>query len=210
MSKKIVSDQRIYVAPGMIGDISEGIPRVIDEFNGSRLLDPKRLSHKILIYEREVTGWFINPAKELLKSDSFSNGFIILMVCMAYFEGVEQYRQGSTSTARSREIFTNALDRVYNGKFTTPQIESLYNKCRCGLFHNGMVKNGILFNSTYPDSIEFTEDNSRINVNQAILLNDVERDFTSFISCLMQGETSSNCALSDELRNNFDQMFNVV
>ena len=105
MSKQIQRDEEIYVAPEMLGKYEEQTPVVIDERNQNNRLDPTNIDDKIKIYEREVKGWFLEPARSLLIQDDFNNSFLVLMVCMAYLEGVEQYKTGIESNGRSKEFF---------------------------------------------------------------------------------------------------------
>lgn len=77
----------------MLGKYENGTPIVIDELNNLRL-DPNNIEDKIKIYEREVKEWFLEPTLKLLNDENvFNNSFLILMTCMAYIEGVEQYKE---------------------------------------------------------------------------------------------------------------------
>ena len=102
MPKQIQRSEEIYLAPDILGRYENDIPVIVDERNEDTRLDPNDVNHKILIYEREVKEWFLEPASILLEEDSFKNSFIVLMVCMAYFEGVEQYKTGIESNRRSK------------------------------------------------------------------------------------------------------------
>lgn len=89
MSKQIKRNEDIYLAVEILGKYQDGNPVAIDQRSGETL-DPRNIDHKIKIYEREVKEWFLNIASGLIASNGFNNGFIVLMICMAYFEGVEQ------------------------------------------------------------------------------------------------------------------------
>ncbi len=208
MSKTIPLDgTTIMIAPGMEGGYRDtGEPYVTDHVTGD-ILDPTEISSKIRIYEREVLEWFIQPARNLLQRDSTKNSFVVLMVCMSYIEGVEQYKAGESSNRQSRQFFINSLNRIYPNRFTDEEIGIFYSKSRCGLFHNGMVSDGVIFNNQnfiYP--IEF--DNGAIKINPDMLLSEIEKDFSNYISKLKSQNSQDNEVT--ELRQNFDRMFTVV
>ena len=150
MSKQIQRNEDIYVAVDILGKYENGIPVAIDQ-RSDETLDPRNIDHKIKIYEREVKEWFLNIASELIASNGFNNGFIVLMICMAYFEGVEQYKTGIASSSRSKDCFRDSIKRLYPEKFQDKKIDKLYAKSRCGLFHNGMVKGGVIFSYDFND-----------------------------------------------------------
>ena len=204
MSKQISPDQDIYVAPGMLGKFVGSRAIVIDQMNANIELDPTDLDHKILIYEREVKSWFLRPAKKLLEQDSFTNSLIVLMICMAYLEGVEQYKCGNNSQGRSKEYFVNSIERVFPSEYSIQERENLYKKTRCGLFHTGMVASGVLFNNgdDYP-ALQFGSDNT-ITVNPTRLLRNIEEDFEQYISEL------KSRAIGDTKRSSFNRLFSVL
>lgn len=209
MPKQMQRNREIYLAPDILGKYNGSVPIVIDERNGNRELDPNDINTKILIYESEVIEWFLEPASELLKLDSFKNSFIVLMVCMAYFEGVEQYKTGVDSGKRSRECFIDSVERLYPNKFQRSYIGKLYAKSRCGLFHNGMVKGGVVFNNSFGHAIEFFDNGENININPKLLLERIREDFEEYISELRQGITEDADQHSRVAIENFDRMFSL-
>ena len=110
MPKRLREDRTIEIAPEIKGCIQDGRPVVYDEI-GKRELNPIDIYDKITIYERQVKEWFLKPASRLLRNRN--NGFIVLMTCLSYLEGVEQYRRGETSHNRSRQFFIEAVNRLY-------------------------------------------------------------------------------------------------
>lgn len=210
MPKQIPRNEEIYLAPGILGRYENNEPVAIDERNGNKILDPNNVDHKIIIYEREVQEWFLSPATMLLDENSFNNSFIVLMVCMSYIEGVEQYKTGVDSNRRSKDCFVDSLQRLYPDKFLERDIKKLYTKSRCGLFHNGMVKGGVAFSSMYVDVIEFRDGGETIRINPRLLLDDIKADFTAYIRELRTVEISEDNSRSEVLRTNFDRMFSVL
>lgn len=180
----------IYIAPGIIGCIDDrGIPRVHDEITNTNL-NPQNDFDKIVIYERQVKGWFLDEADKLIRYRNKNKGFIVFMICLSYFEGVEEYKTGQLSKGRSKEFFRKSVERVYPGQFLQDQLDELYGEGRCGLFHNGMVRGQIVINNSFPDSIEF--DNQRIKINPKKLLSDIKSDFDNFINLLRQNKNARN------------------
>lgn len=179
MPKKLGTEP-IYIAPKIIGFIKEnGNPYVFDELNQLEL-DPLNVNHKILIYERQVKGWFINQAENLIKYKSQDKGFIVLMICLSYIEGVEEYKTGQNSQNRSREFFINSINKIFPNKFQNSEISELYREARCGLFHNGMVRGQIVINNSFNEAIKFSD--NRIKISPSKFLNEIKIDFENFIS----------------------------
>ena len=200
MAKKL-RENPIYIAPDILGKIDEmGFPEVIDERNNDRQLDPNTIEHKIIIYERQVMDWFLNPATNLIRYRNKNKGFIVLMICLSYFEGVEQYRIGQTSNnGRSAQFFIAAVNRLYPLHFQEHQLRSLYHEARCGLFHNGMVNGRIIINNEFEHSLQFQDED--IMVNPKLLLTDIKNDFQNYLTELRNNE---------QLRNNFNRMYSNV
>lgn len=206
MPKQIGRDQEIYLAPGILGKFENDRPVAIDERNNNAILDPRNLDDKITIYEREVKEWFLNPASDLLNSNTFDNSFIVLMVCMSYLEGVEQYKTGVSSKTRSKECFIDSINRIYPNSFQSRDLNKLYTKTRCGLFHNGMVQGGVIFNNSFLNPIEFMNNGETIRINPSLLLRDIMNDYASYINELRSNSSEHTIIL----RENFDRMFSVL
>jgi len=210
MSKKIIKGKSIHIALNMIGSYENEDP-IIHDTDKNEKIDPREIESKIKIYEREVMGWFINPAKDLLEDNPMANSFLVIMVCMSYIEGVEQYKSGRSSANRSRECFIDSLKKIYPNKFSNDELQRLYDKSRCGLFHNGMVKEGVIFNNDdFPEPLAFDENEEYIKINPTLLLADLEKDFNSYLQKLRESLTHHDNNELQNLRNNFDTMFNVI
>ena len=205
MSKQIQRNEEIYIAPGIIGKYENESPVAIDKKSGQKF-NPTKIDDQIIIYEKEVKGWFLNPASKLLSRNSFDNGFIVLMICMSYFEGVEQYKTGIRSNGRSGKYFKDSVKRLYPNKFRDIELGKLYSKSRCGLFHNGMVKGGIVFSAGFSESIKFQNNGDRIEVNPKLLLEDIKEDFEKYINELK----STNNPNDETKRENFNKIFTVL
>ncbi|MBQ0799417.1 MAG: hypothetical protein KBT63_09025 [Porticoccaceae bacterium] len=210
MSKRIEQSREIYLAPGILGRYEKSTPIVIDERNNFAELDPRDIETKIKIYEREVTEWFLSPASDLLKQDSFKNSFVVLMICMSYIEGVEQYKTGIDSNKKSKKCFISSVNRLFPDKFSDKNLEVLYSKSRCGLFHNGMVKGGVVFSSAYKNAIEFINNGEIININPELLLRRITDDFDSYIAELRSNISETDNDRIKAVKENFNRMFDVL
>jgi len=197
---KRIRREPIYIAPKILGSILEGGNYyVIDELNREEL-NPENVFDKIKIYERQVKGWFLEPALKMANYKPANKGFLVLMTCLSYIEGVEQYKMGSTSNNSSKRTFRSGLRRLYPQLGSDEQIDRLYNQGRCGLFHDGMVKGQIIIDYNFQDSIKF-EDNNDIKINPKKLINDIATDFNNYIETLKIDIIS---------RDKFDRMFSNV
>lgn len=198
MAKRLRQNRPIYIAPDISGVLDNNYnPYVIDERN-NQTLDPRNIDDKITIYERQVMDWFLNPAQNLIRYRNKNKGFIVLMICLSYVEGVEQYRQGRRSNGRSRKFFIDSMERMYPNTFTQQDLGDLYSEARCGLFHNGMVQGRIIINNSFPNSLSFN--NGDIEISPSKFLRDISSDFRNYIQELRNINNA-------QLRNNFDNMF---
>jgi hypothetical protein len=200
MAKRIRRDYSIYIAPDITGFYNNaGIAQALDERTGNGL-NPNNIDDKIYIYERQVKKWFLDKATRLVKGKN--NGFLVLMICFSYIEGVEQYIKGRESNGQSREFFRNSMHRIYPGLFTDAQMNDFYSEARCGLFHNGMVRGKILISLDFENSIAIP-DMDTIKVNPKNFLIDVKRDFEDY---LIRLKDTRNVLL----REKFNDMFSNI
>lgn len=193
----------IYIAPQIRGYIdTTGRPIVFDEKTNINL-NPDDVNDKITIYERQVKGWFLNRASKFLRGDN--NGFIILMLSIAYIEGVEQYMRGESSETtrtqrgRSKEFFREGMRRIFNLRETDEILNDFYSQVRCGLFHTGMTQNKVIINRTFQEPINFSEQDT-IKINPKMFLSQVRIDFNAYIKSLRNPNNRTE-------RYNFDIMF---
>ena len=198
MSKKLRYLDPIKIAPDIVGWLDDEYMPIVKDERLNVNLNVNDVFDKILIYERQVKDWFLNRAENLiLQSD---NGFIVLMICMSYLEGVEQYRRGEISDGKSKAFFVSALHRIYPGQFSDIDLKSLYSEARCGLFHSGMVKGKIIINYTFTKSISF-QGIMDIKINPKKLIGDIKLDFENFLMELREDEES---------RDKFNRMYSNV
>src|SRR6266567_2450846 len=100
---------------------------------------PKKLqtgsiNDKIDVFEDQITGWLIQPAKKMLGEQHA--GYAILTLCLSYFEPIGQFLDGGRG--KSGQQFTRGLEHVFSGQKLTPKTaHELYDQLRCGMFHQG-------------------------------------------------------------------------
>jgi hypothetical protein len=200
MAKKIKRDYPILIACQIVGYYENDIPKAFDT-KKQKVLNPTNIDDKIYIYERQVKDWFLNKASELICNEE--NGFIVLMICLSYFEGVEQYIRGTESIGpSSKEFFRNAIHRLYPTKFSDDKLNDLYKEARCGLFHSGMVRGKIIINNEFDNSIEFPDEDT-ILINPVKILFDIKEDFRKYINEIRNPSNTT-------MRDNFSKMFNII
>lgn len=198
MSKKLRKEP-INIAPEIIGWLDEYYEPIVFDNRKDKALDPRNVYDKIEIYERQVMDWFLIPAKNLSKYNNKNKGFVVLMICLSYLEGVEQYRQGELSHGNSKRFFVSAMQKLFPKEFTDYQLKEFYSQARCGLFHNGMVSGKIIINNKFSETISFEGNDIKINTSKFI--KDIIKDFNGFIQ-----ELKSNT----EMRNKFDKMYSNI
>lgn len=197
MTKKLRREP-ISIAPDIVGLLDENDNPIARDRRNNIDLDPRNPDHKITIYERQVQDWFLAPATRYAKEDE--SGFIVLMICMSYLEGVEQYKKGQSSRNDSATFFKSAVESLYPDKYSPHDLDNLYSEARCGLFHDGMVRGMIIINNSFNEPIEF-ENSSTIKINPKQLLEDIKNDFQQYISQLRS---------DPECRAKFDGMYSNV
>lgn len=207
MSKKIRDNEKLYIAKDILGKSENGNKIALDEQNNSNRLNPTNLDNKILIYERQVKGWFLDCAKKL-SDENDDNDFIVLMICMSYIEGVIQYKKGMSTHGKSQKMFIESIKDIYPIINYNDDLKRLYFQSRCGLFHNGMVSSDIILKNDFSDAIEINNVNRNrsddIKINPSKLLDDdIINHFDEYIRNLKQINNS-------ELRRKFDSMYSVV
>ncbi len=179
MGKCLRRGLKIFLAPGIEGWYDDNGHIVIEDKEKNKSLNHTDRRDIIDIYERQINGWFLDPATKLVNSKNrFNNSQIVLMICMSYFEGVEQHRNGTSSNSKSENFFVRAMNRIYQ-TISHNDLKILYRECRCGLFHDGMTRGVVIFSYDFKKSLEFT--NPGININPKKLLNDIIKDFQIFL-----------------------------
>jgi hypothetical protein len=205
MPKKIMPNYPIYVAPQMLGEYVNGSPIVLDERNGNTF-NPDQLDGKIIIYQRQVEGWFFEPADCLLKQVGTQASFIVLSICLSYLEAAQQYKEGKSSRNNSKDFFLRAFQDVFSSSEMEDKFAILlYKEGRCGLFHDGMTRGQIAYDMKLDKAFKVINngDLDIIFFHPKYCLEGVKAHFADYISKLKNEEEVT-------LRNKFDVMFTVT
>ena len=99
-------------------------------------------------YADRVRGWLLDWAIELNKHEHA--GFAAVLLILAFFEGFAVFYYGEDSDRKLRRVFAHGLRLVFpqlNGikkKQADSIADRLYKLGRCGLFHLGMARPGVV------------------------------------------------------------------
>lgn len=156
------------------------------------------LENKIDIFSDRVIGWQLEIAQSL-RSNQYA-GFGIISILFSYFEMIGQYHNGGKGSSNIGD-FKTGFRLVYSSTpFTDPQLRTIYNKVRCGMYHNGYIKRGVLISGQHPQTFEIGSTGD-IFINPHTLTDTIQTHFSSFISNLKNPANQGN-------RTNFEKMFN--
>ena len=138
---------------------------------------------KILVYEDRAKGWFLDFAKKLATEEN--SEFIVLMICMNYLEGNQQFREGKSSKESSTKTLKRALERIFPDTEES-NLDYFIDKVRHGLFHDGMTKRGALLR--YGLNVPFFTFNMNgedwMEIEPALFLKRLEEDLEDYIKLL--------------------------
>ena len=158
------------------------------------------LNAKIKIYKDRIKGWSLDICEKLL--DDPNSSLIILMICTAYLESNQQYRDGKISKGNSGEVIKKALRR----RFIVPKdhehlLDLFFDAIRCGLFHDAMIRKNTLIKYNIPDAIMVDEVKKQIIlINPKKLFEVIKLDLKEYVEDL---EDNNN----QELRENFEKLW---
>jgi len=205
MGRIIRAGMWVNVAPGIMGTITDDGREILHDIVGSADMNPRDIDDKITVYERQMCGWFLDRATRFARGEN--NGFIILMIGIAYIEGAQQLREGNTSRGGSKDCFRRGLRRIFNiqNEVTDIELNGFYDQVRCGLFHSGMTRDRVIISGTFEGVIDFSEDNT-IRINQREFIKTIKRDLRSYVRQLRNPRDREGV----RLRPRFDQMFRVL
>ena len=155
---------------------------------------------KISVYEDRINGWFLDFARKLTKEKN--SEFIVLMICMNYLEGNQQFREGRVSkNEESTKMLKKALERIFpEGSEET--LNHFIDKVRHGLFHDGMTRKGALlkYDLGTPFFPVTFGDEKWIYLDPSLVLKEIEIDFESYIKVLRNKDNK-------EERENFEKHY---
>ena len=160
------------------------------------------LDQKILIFEDRELGWRFNIA-EVVEKNSPAGGYAIISILFAYFEMVYQYSTGLSSKNGPGDAFRNGVRLVYPARtFTDEQLKMVYDRVRCGMFHNGYTKFGTLISGGFS---ALAIDNDTVLVNPHQLRADLLTHFRQYVATL---KDVTNATARTKFEMIFDAGFN--
>ncbi len=152
---------------------------------------------KIQIFEDRELGWRFDIAKQAEGIPHAGYGLVSML--FAYFEMIAQYATGTSSDGQSKVFFRSGVRNVYpSSTLTDSQLNTIYSRVRCGMYHSGYTKLGALLSGDYPEALSLDGDNVCVNPHR--LLSDLRAHFVNYVAVLRD---SSNATA----RSNFGRMF---
>jgi hypothetical protein len=118
------------------------------------------------------------------------SGYARLAVLMSYFEMIGQYREGKIGP--SGEFFEKGFLDVYPGTSLSHGKEGeirkkLYDRVRCGLYHTGGAKLGVLIHADFSPAVSYDSNDNTVRLNPDTLLDDIVAHFQKFVADLVAG-----------------------
>lgn len=176
-----------------------------EKYKISESLEYGNIGTKILMYEDRIKGWLLNFGRNILKDKN--SDFLLLMICISYLEGNQQFRNGRPSKAKeTQEILKKSLKRmlkVPNIKKHQKLFDLFTREIRHGLAHGGLVKKHCLTNRNLEYPFMIDEEGESIIVNPLSLFELVEIDFKIYLSSLKDPENRI-------LRKNFEKCWRML
>ena len=160
------------------------------------------------VFRDRVDGWQLAIAEEMLRQIEDSPtyprmrhaGYALISVVFSYFEMVGQCVKTPGTKTRPTADFVAGFEDVYPGwQGRTADIETIYDRIRCGMFHNGYTKRGVYIDGEYTATFELR--NGVVLLNPHLLVRDLRSHFTAFTARL---ESSA----STDLRANLVELMN--
>ena len=168
---------------------------------------PGTIEEKLKVFADRVRGWQLDIARETIKQNGDS-GFAVLHIVTSYFEMIAMYINGP-GLMGSQKYFKAGASSVFPELETEKKrhvrwfLRSLYKNLRCGLYHQGMTRTGIVLtgNTTQPYRFkDLGSGASRIIINPRLLVEHLCNHFDSYVKTIEDASNASE-------RANFEAMF---
>lgn len=152
---------------------------------------PPTLDQKIKVFEDRVLGWQIEIAQEVRnqidnggEQGAFRHaGYALVSLLFSYFEMIAQYMEGASSQGGSKRTFVRGFKYVFPAtSLSDDEIEEVYKRVRCGMYHDGYTKFGTLISSEFAPSVSI--DTDTVKVNPHTLVDDVANHFAAYVTLL--------------------------
>ncbi len=156
---------------------------------------------KILIFEDRYNEWFFEVGNRL-KPDNEA-GFVILMIVASCIEGLAQYGHGENSRGNSKERFIEQFRTIFS--FPEDISEIMYDSMRCGLFHDSMIRKGIMISTNFGIVTPTSEDGTYI-INPHLFLEDLQYYFEQYIKTLQDPANSDKREKFEKIWDEFNSI----
>jgi hypothetical protein len=179
------------------------------KFLNTDFSSPPTLDEKIKVFEDRVLGWQIEIAEEIRsqiesggENGAFRHaGYALVTLLFSYFEMIAQYIEGTSSNGGSKATFLRGFCYVFPAtSLSSPEIEEVYKRVRCGMYHDGYTKFGTLISGNFSPTVSL--ENSTVKVNPHTLVDDISAHFVGYIATL---NTVTNVAERTKFENTFDR-----
>lgn len=165
----------------------------------------------VLVFADRVWRWQLDIAERVMNEDEHG-GFAALSIGISYLEMIGMYLEGyeGDEPGKSKEFFTVGFRAVTDGKLTLvgttveDVAERLYKLVRCGLYHDGLTRAGIVLRADAERPPErrramYTQrgvdGTLEIVIDPKVLIWTLQDHFAGYVAELLRGE--------GELRNRF-------
>jgi hypothetical protein len=164
---------------------------VSPRFKDTEFSDPPTDDDKIAVFEDRVDGWQLRIAEELLRQIEIQQpppmqhaGYALISVLFPYFEMIGQIlkKQAGEKTGATGD-FVRGFKQVFpTAALTDPEIEIVYDRIRCGMFHNGYTKKGVYIDGEYTEVFEYK--NGVVQLNPHLLVPAIRSHFATLAALL--------------------------
>lgn len=199
MQKKLLEDVQTEVAKNIFAFIKDN--KIIVNMDGNDFDFDDRKT-KIKVFEVQIKEWFLKRARNLVLIDnekgdhSYDNDLIVIMICAAYIEGIQQYKAGKSSKNKSGKFFRKSLQAI-DENISDDICNNLYASLRCGLFHNAMIGSNIRISRNFNEMLY--KEYGLVTLNPEKLLEALESDFENYLIQLHNNKVTYD---------KFEKMFN--
>lgn len=180
--------------------------------SASHVQDPPTLDDKIRIFEDRVLGWQIDVAGAVINGTGATgpiehSGYAAMSILISYPEMIQQHREGDVSQGSSKATFRRGMADIFrsidlqNADDVTA-LNLFYTSVRCGLYHNGMTKLGVLLSGDFDHPVAVDSSRRIVLVNPHRWPGVLQDHFRRFLSELRDPSNMT-------LRTNFESRFDV-
>ncbi len=187
------------------------------------IINKKKIISETEVYKIQINEWYFKPINILAESTvSYNIGMSMFALELLFFESHAQFLKGTRSTSKtSQEFFIygfiNFLE-YENDKnkdilaYINKNESEFYRKIRCGLFHDGYIRDGFLVDSRLEKRMEgnlFYKENGFDEdwlVNPWVLIKDLECYLKKYINDI---ESNVNETLSKKFYTMFNEFYRI-